>query len=176
VAIGDSVMQGAGPGVYGTLAAVLPGVLEDCAPHRQFRHAQALLAAALAGSPAPGVVVVGLGTNGPVQPAAVDRLMDLTAAAGHRLLLVDVRVPRDWEAQVNQTLRAAASRRPGDAAVVAWSERSRGEPALLARDGFHLSRHGAVAYAELLAGAVLAEAVGPRGVAGPGAVDGARSG
>jgi hypothetical protein len=98
------------------------------------------------------VAVVHLGTNGPPTTRDVDGLMAALAAVP-RVLLVTVRMPRRWEAQTNDTLRAAAARYPA-VVVVDWFAYSDGHRDWFASDGIHLKPLGAQAYADLVAAAV----------------------
>ena len=60
-----------------------------------------------------------------------DELMDLLA--GKRVVLVNVHVPRPWEAPNNDVLAACAARH--GAVIVDWHTNATG----LAPDGYHLS-------------------------------------
>ena len=98
------------------------------------------------------VVVVHLGTNGPVDEALVRSLLDQTAAA-RLVVLVNVRVPKDWEASVNATL-AAVGATYANVRLVDWHAASDGRPELLASDGVHLTPEGNIVYVDLVARAI----------------------
>jgi len=93
----------------------------------------------------PRNVVVHLGTNGPIDAD------DCTALIGHarkrQIYLVNVRVPRDWEGDVNATLRACA--RPYERVHYLnwWKKSGRHLDEWLAKDGYHLTAEGQAGYA-----------------------------
>jgi hypothetical protein len=70
-----------------------------------------------------------------------------------RVLLVTVRMPRTWEGQTNDALRAAAARYPA-VVIVDWYSYSDGHRDWFASDGIHLKPVGAQAYADLVGGAL----------------------
>ena len=150
-AIGDSVMQGAGPELYATLPAAIPGIRIDAAPSRQLSHAEAIVHAAFTAAPPPDVLVIHLGTNGLFADSAFDALVD--AAAGVTTILVlTMKAPRDWESEVNDRLRRGIARHTAVATVLDWHAAA--DPDSLKPDGFHLTRPGATLYADLIANAV----------------------
>jgi hypothetical protein len=89
----------------------------------------------------PRNLVVHLGTNGPVDPADCAAL--IASAPKRQVYLVNVRVPRDWEADVNETLRACASGHHLDW----WKKSGRHLDEWLAKDGYHVTAEGQAAYA-----------------------------
>jgi lysophospholipase L1-like esterase len=160
-AIGDSVMQGAGPELYATLPAQLPGIEVDAVPYRQLRHAAPIVEARLASGPRIDAVVVHLGTNGLFAPAAFDELLDVTGEVP-AVLVVNVKAPREWERAVNERLATGVARRPNTHLLDWWTIASSSQEHLC-RDGFHLTRQGAGVYAAAIAGA-LRSAAGDRWV------------
>lgn len=152
-ALGDSVMQGAGPDLYATLPGCCPGIEVDAVPNRQMWHAPDLLVARLQQAPVPAVIVVHLGTNGLFSETTFDAVV---AAAGDvPLAFVNIKAPRDWEGPVNERLATGVERHGARACLVDWhAVATRGPTDHLKADGFHLSRIGAVAYAEVIAGAL----------------------
>ena len=152
LAVGDSVMQGAGRDLYATLPAELPGIEVDAIPHRQLRHGAAVVRAFVGGGRPPATtVVVHLGTNGPFGDGEFDELID-AAGPGVPVLVVTVRAPRTWEAAVNDRLAQGVARHGTRSVLVDWH--SLAHPEHLCRDGFHLTRAGATAYAAAIATAV----------------------
>jgi lysophospholipase L1-like esterase len=95
-------------------------------------------------------VVIDLGTNGPMTPGDVARLRALSAGVP-RLVFVNVRVPRSWQAESNASL-TTVEHRPG-VKVVDWYQAS-AAPGLLWPDGVHPDPRGQVIYADLVAGAL----------------------
>jgi hypothetical protein len=141
LAVGDSVMLGASV----ALQQASPGISVDAAVSRQFATGIDILQAARDNGRLPGTVVVHLGTNGPIDGASCDALMDVLA--GRRVVLVTLHVPRSWEAGNNAVLRDCAIRH--GAGIADWSSVAAGAD-FLAGDGYHLNSEGAQAYAGLV--------------------------
>ena len=99
-------------------------------------------------------VVLCLGTNGAFPPGDLDELLTSLQDA-RRVVLVNVRVPRSWESEVNMALAGAVARYP-NTVLVDWHEYSKDRTDLFARDGIHVNRRGAEAYALLIAAGLAA--------------------
>ena len=125
-------------GASGALQAAIPGIEVDAVVSRQFREAPGIAYWKSQAGVLPGTVVVHLGTNGTVLPGTCDELM--AVLGDRRVVLVDLTVPRSWEAGNNVTLRDCAAR--DGAAFVDWHAISAGRADLLAPDGFHLNAGG----------------------------------
>jgi hypothetical protein len=100
--------------------------------------------------PAGSPVVVHLGSNYFIRPGDLEAFL-ARAPAGHRVLLVTVRVPFPWQDSVNAILAAAPARHPA-VSVVDWHAAS-GAPGLLV-DGAHTNDRGARMYARVIADAL----------------------
>ena len=101
-AIGDSVMLGAA----GPLQARLgPSGYIDAKVSRQFAQGVDVARQMRDQGRLGQAVVVHLGTNGPPRTSDIDAMMNALSGVPHVLFLT-VRMPRSWEAQTNQTLRA----------------------------------------------------------------------
>jgi peptidoglycan/LPS O-acetylase OafA/YrhL len=148
-ALGDSVMAG---GADVLAARMGPALSLDAAVGRQLNESAALLRAAADEGRLAQVVVLHLGNNGPFDAAEIDELF---AAIGpdRRVVLVTVFVPRRWEGEVNDALRAAAARHP-NAVLADWRAVAVGEPGLLSEDGYHLNPQGAQRYADVVTDAI----------------------
>jgi hypothetical protein len=144
-AVGDSIMLDIQP----YLAADLPGSHIDGLVSRQFESGIAVVAADRAAGTLGDVLVVELGTNGAVTAADIDAMMQ--AAAGvHRVVFVNVDVPRPWEAADNAVLSAGVARYPGVAVLADWYSLSVGHPEWFTPDQVHLEPAGAQALAALV--------------------------
>jgi len=99
------------------------------------------------------VVIVGLGTNGPVSPAQIQQLR---AAVGSRwLVLINVFERRPWEREVNTTLASTARRYP-NVLLVNWHAAIEHHAGLLWSDRIHPQPSGGRLYAKVVRAVVLA--------------------
>ena len=152
-AIGDSVMLD-----YGTdLVHDLPRyhVVVDAAVSRQFGAGIALAQQLRAEGQLGAVVVVALGTNGPVSPAEMSQMIGAVKGAA-RIVFVTVHVDRPWQAEVNAELRAAAAATP-HAVLANWTSLANRHPGWFYSDGTHLpiGGPGAQALATVVSHAVM---------------------
>ncbi|GAB6926701.1 hypothetical protein JCM10914A_06840 [Paenibacillus sp. JCM 10914] len=144
-AIGDSVMLGVTP----FLETALPGIHIDAVIGRQMRQAAELMPALKQQNRIDGgVVIIALGTNGTFLSKDLDSLLN-TLEGADQILLVNSRVPRDWEQSVNELLAKAASAHP-KVTLVDWYSASKGHPEFFRADRVHLEPEGAKAYTSLL--------------------------
>jgi len=143
MAIGDSVMLASAR----ELAAAMPGIYINAKVSR-FMFAGISLVDRLARQDRlRKVVIVGLGTNGPVTPRQVRALR---AAVGNRwLVLVNTFVPRSWEHEVNTTLARAARRYP-NVLLVNWYNTIVHHQGLLWNDDIHPQPVGGRLYAKIV--------------------------
>ncbi len=157
LAIGDSVMQAASNKYCGTLPAAIPGLeiygIEGMVS-RQFGAAEGIVAGRISEGQTPRVLIIHLGTNGPVSTSAFDALMAV-AASIPKVVFVTIKVPRDYVASSNQVIRSGVGRY-GNAVLADWEAASRDHPEYFSNDElFHLNCNpGAKAYAALIAGKV----------------------
>ena len=143
-AIGDSVMLASAP----ALQEALPGIHIDAVVSRQLREAPALLQAMADTGALRRVVVIGLGTNGPIDGATLDELRRI--AGGERLLVVvSVYAPRGWTDGVNLNLTSFAQLNR-DVEISHWREAIAGQLDLLSGDQIHPGPRGGGVYAVAL--------------------------
>jgi hypothetical protein len=147
-AIGDSVMLAAAP----QLRAALPGSYIDAQVSRQMSQGIAAVRQLAGRGELRPVVVVGLGTNGPITTGQV-RALRAVAGPGRVLVLVNTFVPRPWQAEVNAVL-AAAARQYRNVTLANWVMTIRNRTGLLWGDGVHPRPAGGVVYARMVAAAV----------------------
>ena len=141
-AIGDSVMLASLP----ELEERFPGIAVDAEVSRGLGVGVEIAAQqADAGALRP-VVLVGLGTNGPIDPEELEALR--TAADGRLIVLVNAHGERDWIPGVNDALDAYADAHRG-VVVADWDGAIAAAPAeALAGDGIHPNPSGGERYAE----------------------------
>ena len=152
LAIGDSVMLASAP----ELAQALPGIYINAQVSRAMIAGVGIIQQMARSGRLRRVVIVGLGTNGPI---ALSQIEQLRAAIGdHRwLLLVNTFVPRPWEQEVNDTIVAAARRYP-NVLMINWHNAIEHHTNLLWGDGIHPQPIGGVLYAKVVR-AVVARAL-----------------
>jgi peptidoglycan/LPS O-acetylase OafA/YrhL len=92
-------------------------------------------------------VFIQLGTNGPFVKS--DLINIIKSLENKKVYLVNCRVPRAWETNVNQTLEEVVKSVP-HTVLVDWYSASAGHPEYFAQDGVHLTRAGGETYANLL--------------------------
>jgi hypothetical protein len=148
MAIGDSVMLASAP----ELAQALPGIYISAKVSRAMIKGVSIVDQLARTHRLRRVVIVGLGTNGPV---TADQIRQLRAAVGHRwLLLVNTFVPRSWQHEVNATLATAAKRYP-NVLLVNWFAAILHHQNLLWSDNIHPQPIGGRLYAKVVRGVVL---------------------
>ncbi|MGI9584500.1 MAG: hypothetical protein ACR2N7_02815 [Acidimicrobiia bacterium] len=150
-AIGDSVMLGTKPEIEKRIEENIV----DATVSRQFLHAPGLVRSLVNRDVPPELIIIGLGTNGPVQARHFDEVME-HAADVPRVVFVNVRVPRTWEAESNLQL-AEGVERYDNAVLVDFYEVAADRRDLFAADGVHPKQAGRVVLAELIAEAVFPE-------------------
>jgi hypothetical protein len=149
MAIGDSVMLASAP----ELAQALPGIYINAQVSRAMIAGVAIVQQLRAERRLRPVLIVALGTNGPI---SADQISQLRAALGASrwLVLVNTFVPRPWEQEVNSTLAAAASRYP-NVLLVNWHVAIEHHTNLLWSDGIHPQPVGGKLYAQVVRAVVL---------------------
>lgn len=146
-AIGDSVMLASSP----ELSERFPGISIDAEVSRGFSVGVGLAEEQLAGGTLRHALIVGLGTNGPVDAADLDALR---ATAGSRpLVLVSAHADRDWIPGVNALLAEYAAAHRG-VVLAPWDEAITPHPEMLAGDGIHPEPSGGQLYANAISQAL----------------------
>lgn len=142
-AVGDSVMLAS----YPELSSHFPGIGVDAAVSRGLWAGVDIVSEMRAAGALRQVVVVGLGTNGPVDAEA---LVELKKSVGSRLLvLVNAHGERDWIPGANAELEAfAAANR--SVTLARWDESISPFPELLAEDGIHPDSDGGEIYSRII--------------------------
>ncbi|MFP7835114.1 acyltransferase family protein [Marisediminicola sp. LYQ134] len=147
-AIGDSVMLASAP----ELQAAFPGIAIDAAVSRQLSAAPAIIDEMVDADTLRPIVVLGLGTNGPIDDATLDELRDRVGPS-HRIVVVSVYAPRGWTDGVNATLDSFA-REYRDVELSDWRTAIASQTSLLSSDQVHPGAAGGEVYADELRAAL----------------------
>ncbi len=147
-AIGDSVMLGAAA----AMQAGIPGARIDAAVSRQTGNAVDIVRFWRDSGQLAPTVIVHMGNNGTFNATHFDQFMD--AVGDRRVIFVNVKVPRPWQAPNNRVIAEGVSRYP-NAILVDWLSASADRPDLFWQDGIHLRPEGAQMYTRLVADAIL---------------------
>lgn len=146
-AVGDSVMLGAAA----DLQRSFPGASIDAVEGRQANNAFSTVESLLrAGRLAPALVLQ-TGTNGTIDAGALNVL--LTRLAGHRVILLNVHVPRPWQ-NADNTILAAAAKAHSNVDLIDWNAAASAHPGWFWDDGIHLRPAGAQQYTDLIVDAL----------------------
>ncbi|HVC14814.1 MAG TPA: hypothetical protein VND62_08150 [Acidimicrobiales bacterium] len=148
-AIGDSVMID----YAGALENDVPGIHVTAVVSRWWTTGEAALRQLESENALGAVVIVGLGTNGPVTAAQFDAMMSVLSGAS-RVVFVNVRVDRTWQDSTNAVLAQGVAGSPR-AFLVDWYSLAVQNPGWLYPTQTHLpiDGPGAQALAALVAGA-----------------------
>lgn len=146
--IGDSVMINVTP----LLQEQFKGIVIDAQLGRQMYQAPEVIAGLREEGKLGKNVVIQLGNNGPFSEKQLKETLD-TLPGSTEILLVNTRVPKPWEGEVNETLNKVAQSYPG-ARLIDWHTVSKGHNDYFYKDGVHLTQTGVEAYGEMLAKAL----------------------
>ena len=166
-AIGDSVMVASAA----ALNAALPGIYINAQVGRAMIAGLAIVQTLAADGELRPYVVVGLGSNGPVNDAQIRQLRHLIGP-DRDLILINTFGPMPWEASVNEVVDGAAQHMTR-VSLADWHAAIAAHTDLLWPDGIHPQPSGARVYARVVLAAIqalLAHASPPqcsRPVSGP---------
>lgn len=147
--IGDSVMVGVSP----YLEKALPGIRIDAKIGRQLVQAKDIVSGLKTqGRLDGGVIVIALGTNGTFAKKELHGLLKSLSSA-KQVILVNTKVPRDWERSVNALLAEIGPQYP-NTTVVDWHAASKEHPEFFRSDRVHLEPEGAKIYSALIVNAI----------------------
>ncbi len=149
-AVGDSVMLD----YQAALQADVPGIDVEAAVSRQWSTGESLLQQLRSEGRLGAVVVVALGTNGPITSAEFDAMMSVLSGAS-RVVFVNIVVDRSWQDPNNQVLASGVARY-SNAVIADWHSLEAQNPSWVYTDGTHLpiGGVGAQALAALIASKV----------------------
>ena len=131
VMLGDSVMLAAAKDIV----AAFPGIYVDAVTSRHMAAAPALVQALIDSGGLRPILVLGLGTNGPVDEAVLD---EVTSMVGPRteIILVNAQAPRDWIPGVNALL-ASYAQKHRNVELANWYDAIQPRLDVLTRDKIH---------------------------------------
>ena len=140
-AVGDSVMLD----YQADLEADIPGVDVEAAVSRQWGTGEQILQELRSEGRLGSVVVVALGTNGPITNADFDSMMSILAGAT-RVVFVTIVVDKPWQNPNNDVLHSGVAGYP-NAVIADWFSLETQNPGWVYSDGTHLPIGGAGAQA-----------------------------
>lgn len=135
-AVGDSVMID----YQGALAQDLPGIQVTAQVSRWWTTGEAILRQLKSEDALGAVVIVGLGTNGPVSAAQFDSMMSVLSGAS-RIVFVNVRVDRTWQDPNNAVIAQGVGRYPR-AVLANWYQMAVQHPTWLYSTQTHMPIDG----------------------------------
>ncbi|MBC1370999.1 hypothetical protein HB847_01370 [Listeria booriae] len=143
VAIGDSIMID----VEGDLESAIPDVKVDGEVGRQLKAAIPLADEYKSYNKKGSAVILELGTNGSFSKESLEELLNKFDKAD--IYVVNVRVPRDWEKQVNDILAETVPQHK-NATLVDWYSLASKHSGYFGDDGVHLTEAGTTAWVNLV--------------------------
>ena len=154
-AIGDSVMLASAP----ELQAGFPGIQIDAVVSRQLSSAPAIVQGMRDSGTLRPILLIGLGTNGPIDRKSLDEIRSIVGAR-HEIIVVNVQAPRGWTDGVNDTLTRFADQYRS-VELADWRDAISSRLDLLARDQIHPGSAGGVIYVRAVTDALQRLAVLP---------------
>jgi hypothetical protein len=129
----------------GDLEADIPGVDVEASVSRQWSTGEALLQQLRSEGRLGAVVIVALGTNGPIAAADFDAMMSILSGIS-RVVFVNIVVDRPWQDPNNQVLSSGVARYP-NTVIADWHTLEAQNPSWVYADGTHLPIGGVGAQA-----------------------------
>jgi hypothetical protein len=148
LAVGDSVMLGSAPALRSALG---PELRVDAVVGRQAADTIDRLYAYRAAGELPQRVIVHIGDNGPIYSSDLRRLRQVLAGVP-LVVIVNVRVGRDWQGEVDSEL-AGVIKGWKQATLADWFDMSGGQ-GIVVGDGTHPTPTGQHIFAALISRAV----------------------
>jgi hypothetical protein len=96
-------------------------------------------------------VLIHIGDNGIIDPSQLKSTLQLLQ--NKRVVMMTVRVPREWQDSNNQIIRAAAAQFPNVTLVDWYALSANHQGSWLYSDGIHLTPDGAIGYTNIVLGA-----------------------
>ncbi len=145
--IGDSILLGAAA----PLTECFPQATIDGKVGRQLSQSADVVQANIDQGTMNDIVVLVLGSNGPFTEDQLEQLIDLIGT-DRKIYLVNTKVPRDWQDNVNAMLADRANKSKKDnVELIDWKSFIDQYPELLYDDATHPTPDGAKSFAKLIA-------------------------
>jgi peptidoglycan/LPS O-acetylase OafA/YrhL len=144
IGLGDSVLLEA----KDELESRLPDASIDAVVGRQFKELLALAESLRAANQLGEEVILQLGNNGPVTGSQFDDIMAVLRGV-RRVVVINVKVPRPWEAPNNAMLAENVPKWP-NATLVDWHKQGAAHPEFFGDDGTHMGPRGVGVFVELI--------------------------
>lgn len=97
------------------------------------------------------ILIIALGTNGPYSDSIIQEVItDASENGVEQIYLVNVRMDRSWQTEVNQTHAKLVKDNPKNTKLINWYHASKNHSEYFTSDGVHLSEAGKEAYVNLL--------------------------
>lgn len=149
-AVGDSVMADASD----SLQQVMPHAFVDAQVGRQGDATPAVIKSLKAKGQLKKIVVLNLGTNGPMTPQTVNAILS-AIGPGHQVYWVNAHVPtKDWQQAVNKEIHSAAKNHK-NVHEVNWYGLSQQHDDWFADDHVHMNQQGNVNFTRLIVTTIL---------------------
>ncbi|MFJ5964109.1 acyltransferase family protein [Bacillus sp. NPDC093026] len=143
LAIGDSVMLDIAPNLEKTYQQITI----DARVGRQIKEAIRIAPQYASFNRADAAVIIELGTNGFFTEETLKSFIQHFAKA--HIFLVNTRVPRTWEDDVNAVMQRVAEQ-DSNITLIDWHSAATGKPAYFQSDGVHLSTSGSDTLTQLI--------------------------
>ncbi|HTC69196.1 MAG TPA: acyltransferase family protein, partial [Acidothermaceae bacterium] len=147
-AVGDSVMLASAP----ELRQQYPGMNIDAVVSRQMSALPAIVQALLTSGQLRPILVVGLGTNGPIAETTLEQVRTMLGP-NRQMVVVNVEEPRVWESEVNSTLSTFANDYE-NVELADWYDAITPHISILAHDHIHPGPAGGRIYTATLQAAL----------------------
>ncbi|WP_426551617.1 acyltransferase family protein [Bacillus pumilus] len=147
LAIGDSVMLDIAPNLEKTYAQITI----DAKVGRQMNEAVSIAPQYASFNQSDAAVIIELGTNGYFTEGTLTAFIQQFSKA--HIFLVNTRVPRSWESDVNAVIQRVADQH-SNVTLVDWHSAATGQPSYFQPDGVHLSTKGSDTLTQLITASI----------------------
>ncbi|MCY7537917.1 SGNH/GDSL hydrolase family protein, partial [Bacillus pumilus] len=147
LAIGDSVMLDIAPNLEKTYAQITI----DAKVGRQMNEAVSIAPQYASFNQSDAAVIIELGTNGYFTEGTLTAFIQQFSKA--HIFLVNTRVPRSWENDVNAVIQEVADQH-SNVTLVDWHSAATGQPSYFQPDGVHLSTKGSDTLTQLITASI----------------------